>query len=126
VQAKQLAIAVGELGANAIEWGHQRQVDRIVNVTYRIDCQKITIVIRDTGPGFNHQNVAHAARRDDPLAHLPTRQSLGLREGGFGIMMARGLVDDLQYNDAGNEVKLVKYFPPPGQVQDSMSVPSSL
>jgi hypothetical protein len=37
---------------------------------------------------------------------------LGLREGGFGILMARGLVDDLQYNDTGNEVRLVKYFPP--------------
>jgi hypothetical protein len=25
--------------------------------------------------------------------------------------MARGLVDELKYNDKGNEVKLVKYFP---------------
>jgi hypothetical protein len=26
--------------------------------------------------------------------------------------MSRGLVDDLQYNEKGNEVRLVKYFPP--------------
>jgi hypothetical protein len=26
--------------------------------------------------------------------------------------MARGLVDDLQYNEAGNEVRLVKYYAP--------------
>jgi CheY-like chemotaxis protein len=110
--AKQLAMAVRELGTNAIEWGHQKQIDRIVSVTYRIDAEKITIVIRDTGPGFNPSNLPHAAQADDPVAHMMVRETLGLREGGFGILMARGLVDDLQYNETGNEVRLVKYFPP--------------
>ena len=32
---------------------------------------------------------------------------------GFGIMLARGLTDELFYNDAGNEVKLVKRFSAP-------------
>ena len=41
---------------------------------------------------------------------MMVREVLGLREGGFGILMARGLVDDLQYNETGNEVRLVKYF----------------
>ena len=40
------------------------------------------------------------------------RETLGLREGGFGILISRGLVDELQYNDTGNEVRLVKFFPP--------------
>jgi two-component system, OmpR family, response regulator len=111
-QAKQLATAVRELGTNAIEWGHQKQVDRIVNVVYRIDPEKITITIRDTGPGFNPDNLPHAAQRDDPVAHMMVRETLGLREGGFGILMSRGLVDDLQYNEKGNEVRLIKYFPP--------------
>jgi hypothetical protein len=30
--------------------------------------------------------------------------------------MARGLVDDLQYNETGNEVRLVKYFSPQTRV----------
>jgi CheY-like chemotaxis protein len=114
-QAKQLTMAVRELGTNAIEWGHQKQIDRIVSVTYRIDAEKITIVIRDTGPGFNPTNMPHAAQVDDPVAHMMVRETLGLREGGFGILMARGLVDDLQYNETGNEVRLVKYFPPRNQ-----------
>src|SRR5262249_36852091 len=42
-QVKQLTMAVRELGTNAIEWGHQKQVDRIVTVTYRIDAEKIAI-----------------------------------------------------------------------------------
>jgi len=115
-QVKQLAIAVRELGTNAIEWGHQKQVDRIVNVIYRIDPLKVTIVIRDSGSGFNPENLPHAASPDDPLSHLMVRDTLGLREGGFGILIARGLVDELEYNETGNEVRLVKYFPPRGKV----------
>lgn len=111
-QVNQLILAVRELGINAIEWGHQRQVERIVTVTYRIDPQKVSIVIGDTGPGFNPANVPHALRPEDPTAHLPVREALGLRDGGCGILMARGLVDELHYNDTGNEVRLVKYFAP--------------
>ncbi len=113
VQVKQLTMAIRELGANAIEWGHRKQADRIVTVTYQIDPTKISIVIRDTGPGFDPGQVPHAASPDDPIGHLTVRETLGLRPGGFGIMMARGLVDDLRFNEAGNEVRLVKCFPAP-------------
>jgi DNA-binding response OmpR family regulator len=109
-QVNHLTLAVRELGTNAIEWGHQRQVERIVTVTYRIDPAKITIVIHDTGPGFNPDNVPHAANPNDPTAHMAVREALGLRDGGCGILMARGLVDELEYNATGNEVRLVKYF----------------
>src|SRR5262245_10576519 len=109
-QVKQLTTAVREMGTNAIEWGHQKQVDRIVTVDYRIDPEKVVIDIKDTGPGFNPENLPHAAGPNDPIGHFMVREALGLREGGFGILLARGLVDELKYNDAGNEVRLVKYF----------------
>jgi two-component system, OmpR family, response regulator len=111
VQVKQLTTAVRELGTNAIEWGHKKQTERIVTVDYRIDQEKITILIKDTGVGFDPDNLPHAADPDDPIAHMMVREALGLREGGFGILMSRGLVDELEYNESGNEVKLVKYFP---------------
>jgi two-component system, OmpR family, response regulator len=112
VQIRQLATAVRELGTNAIEWGHQKQVERIVTVDYRIDNEKVTIIIKDTGSGFNPQNLPHAAGPEDPVGHMMVRETLGLREGGFGILMSRGLVDELEYNEKGNEVRLVKYCPP--------------
>jgi CheY-like chemotaxis protein/anti-sigma regulatory factor (Ser/Thr protein kinase) len=113
MQVKQLMTAVRELGTNAIEWGHKNQLERIVTVLYRIDPEKVTIIIRDTGPGFDPKNMPHAARPEDPVAHMMVRETLGMREGGFGILMSRGLVDELEYNETGNEVRLVKYFPPP-------------
>jgi len=109
-QVRHLMIAVRELGSNAIEWGHCNQAERIVNITYRIDEAKVVIIIRDSGPGFDRHNLPHAARRHDPLSHMEVREALGLRDGGLGILMAEGLVDELRYNETGNEVRLVKHF----------------
>ncbi len=110
-QARQVIMAVREIGVNAIEWGHARQRERLVDVVYRTDAEKVSVVIRDTGPGFDPANLPHAARADDPVSHLVVRESLGLRQGGFGLLVARGLVDELHFNDTGNEVRLVKRFP---------------
>jgi len=114
-QVKDLRQAVMEMGSNAIEWGHRKNGELPLRITYRIDPGSVTLVIRDQGPGFDPRAVTHAARPDDPVAHLDVRNELGLREGGFGIMLARGLVDEFRYNDTGNEVTLVKRFeaPPP-------------
>jgi hypothetical protein len=32
-----------------------------------------------------------------------------MRPGGFGILMARGVVDELIYSEVGNEVLMIKY-----------------
>jgi CheY-like chemotaxis protein/anti-sigma regulatory factor (Ser/Thr protein kinase) len=120
-QVRQFIMAVRELATNAIEWGHKKQVERIVTATYRIDAEKITIIIRDTGPGFDPNNLVHAAKPEDPVSHMMVREMLGMRDGGFGILMARGLVDDLQYNEKGNEVRLVKYFARGGAARQQAS-----
>jgi anti-sigma regulatory factor (Ser/Thr protein kinase) len=38
------------------------------------------------------------------------REQRGIRPGGFGILLARNLVDELLYNEKGNEVLLIKYL----------------
>ena len=101
-----------EMGSNAIEWGHRRNADLCLRITYRITPDQVTLVIKDQGPGFNPRKLPHAASEDNPISHLDVRNELGLREGGFGIMLAKGLVDDFKYNDCGNEVTLVKYLHP--------------
>ncbi len=111
-QIKDLRQAIMEMGGNAIEWGHRRNADLVLRITYRIDPEAVTLIIRDQGPGFNPGRIPHAASDEDPIAHLDVRNELGIREGGFGIMLAKGLVDEFLYNEAGNEVTLVKRFKP--------------
>jgi anti-sigma regulatory factor (Ser/Thr protein kinase) len=36
----------------------------------------------------------------------------GLRAGGYGIQLARDLMDDIVYNDEGNEVLIAKFLRP--------------
>ncbi len=109
-QVKDLKQAVMEMGGNAIEWGHRKNADLPLRITYRIGPESVTLIIRDQGPGFDPGHVPHAAQAEDPIGHLDVRAEQGLREGGFGIMLARGLVDEFRYNEKGNEVTLVKRF----------------
>lgn len=112
-QLKDLRQAIMEMGTNAIEWGHRKNADLPLKITYRIDPTRVVLVIKDQGPGFNPGHIPHAASEENPIGHLEIRQDLGIREGGFGIMLAKGLVDSFQYNDKGNEVTLIKHFDAP-------------
>ena len=109
-QVMHLRQAVMEMAHNAMEWGNQHQSNRLVTIRYRVYVDRVEIVVRDQGRGFDRTNLPHAAVADDPFTHLDVRDKLGLRAGGFGLMICRGMVDDLRYNDVGNEVTLTKRF----------------
>jgi DNA-binding response OmpR family regulator len=109
-QVMQLRQAVMEMAHNAIEWGNRHQSESLVTITYRIYENRLEIVIRDQGPGFDRSQLPHAAVPDDPFTHLDVREKLGLRAGGFGLLICQGMVDEMGYNDAGNEVTLIKRF----------------
>ena len=82
-----------------------------MQITYRIDPEKITLDHPRPRPRLRPQHaIPHAANDEDPIGHIDIRNELGIREGGFGIMLARGLVDEFRYNDKGNEVTLIKRF----------------
>jgi DNA-binding response OmpR family regulator len=110
-QVIQIRQAVMEMAHNAIEWGNLHQSDRLVNITYRIHEAHLEIVVQDQGPGFDRTQLPHAAVPDDPFTHLDVREKLGLRAGGFGLLICQGMVDEMSYNDAGNQVTLIKRFP---------------
>jgi DNA-binding response OmpR family regulator len=109
-QVVQLRQAVMEMAHNAMEWGNLHQSDRLVNITYRVHDDRLEIVIRDQGPGFDRSTLPHAAIAGDPFSHMDVREKLGLRAGGFGLLICQGMVDEMRYNDIGNEVTLVKRF----------------
>jgi DNA-binding response OmpR family regulator len=109
-QILALRQALLEMGQNAIEWGNRHQSEQLVEITYRIYADRVEIVIRDQGTGFDRAKLTHAASVDNPIAHMGVREKLGLREGGFGLLITDGMVDEMRHNAAGNEVTLIKRF----------------
>jgi hypothetical protein len=78
--------------------------------------------VKDPGQGFSLEELEHSAianPEEDPFKHMETREAQGRRPGGFGILMAAKLVDDLIYNEKGNEVLLVKYLDKAGKALNS-------
>lgn len=108
--------AFRELLLNAVEWGGKLDPNRRVRIAQLRTTRMILYRIADPGPGFQIENLEHAAvgHPEDPVAHIEVRDKLGLRPGGFGIMMIRALADELLYNEARNEVVFIKYLPENG------------
>jgi len=105
--------AFREMLTNAIEWGGALDPERKVRISYLRMRRMILYRISDPGSGFRFEDLNHAAvayPADQPLAHVEPREAKGLRPGGFGVLLARALVDELIYNEAQNEVVFVKYL----------------
>jgi CheY-like chemotaxis protein len=105
--------AFHELLMNAIEWGGGLDPGRQVRISYLRARRMLLYRISDPGRGFSFDSLPHAAighAEGAPLEHVDVREEMGLRPGGFGLLMTRALVDELIYNQAQNEVVFIKYL----------------
>ncbi|HUA19837.1 MAG TPA: response regulator [Bryobacteraceae bacterium] len=112
-EREQIAIAFRELLMNAIEHGGHLDPEKRVDLSYIRTARSIVYYIRDPGEGFSMENLAHAAvanTPDAPFRHIELRSELGIRPGGFGLLMTRSFADELIYSAKGNEVIFIKYL----------------
>ena len=109
---ESIAYAFRELLLNAVEWGGKLDPSRTVRISYLRAKRMVLYRIADPGPGFNIENLPHAAisQPHAPTAHIDVREQKGLRAGGFGLLTVRSTVDELLYNEKHNEVVFVKYL----------------
>ena len=75
---------------------------------YRVESEIFKMFCDDARQSKKHSALANPP--DEPFRHIAEREATGMRPGGFGILMAKELVDDLLYNEQGNEVLLIKYL----------------
>jgi anti-sigma regulatory factor (Ser/Thr protein kinase) len=97
---------------NAIEHGTHSDPRQFIEVDWIRTRRAVLCLVRDPGGGFSRALLPHAAVSNPPdsaIDHIEERIRRGLRPGGFGILMAQNLVDELVYNEKGNEALLVKY-----------------
>jgi anti-sigma regulatory factor (Ser/Thr protein kinase) len=107
-----IAYAFRELLLNAVEWGGKLDPKHTVRISYLRAKRMVMYRIADPGPGFNIDNLPHAAisQPDSPTAHIDVRDAKGLRAGGFGLLTVQSSVDELLFNEKRNEVVFVKYL----------------
>jgi DNA-binding response OmpR family regulator len=111
-EREALLTAFREILLNAMEHGAQFDPDKMVEVTAIRTARAIVFYVRDPGHGFRRDALPHAAVSnppDDPIAHMGVRAEQGLRPGGFGLLVAKNVVNELIYNEQGNEVLLIKH-----------------
>jgi anti-sigma regulatory factor (Ser/Thr protein kinase) len=111
--------AFKEILINAMEHGGHFDPSQHVEISFIRTRRAIACRVKDSGEGFSLEELRHAAVGNSPedlFSHAAVRDERGMRPGGFGILMAKKLVDELIYNEKGNDVLLVKYLdrnPPP-------------
>ncbi|PWD99732.1 ATP-binding protein [Marinilabilia rubra] len=92
----KLLLAVVEGVNNAIVHGNKLESDKDVVVEYEISDKEIQFVISDNGPGFDYKSLPD-----------PTTPENIEKTHGRGIFLMKHLADDVEFNDKGNEVKIV-------------------
>ncbi len=96
-QRDDLAVALAEALSNAAVHGNRLRPGSLVLITVETKAgREAAVEIADSGPGFDRSNLGD-----------PTDPGRLLATGGRGVFLMRRLVDRLEYNDAGNRVRLV-------------------
>jgi CheY-like chemotaxis protein/anti-sigma regulatory factor (Ser/Thr protein kinase) len=112
-QREQIATAFRELLMNAVEHGGHLDPEKTVDLSYIRTARTIVYYIRDPGEGFSMDTLAHAAvanTAEEPFRHVELCRQMGIRPGGFGLLMTKSFADEVIYSAKGNEVILIKYL----------------
>ena len=112
-QRDLLMTAFREMLLNAMEHGAGFDPGQVIEVTAARTDRAIIFHIRDPGNGFKRDALAHAASANDPasvMKVMENREAAGMRSGGFGMLIVRQVVDEMVYNERGNEVLLIKHL----------------
>ena len=110
---QEIIQAFREILLNAMEHGAKFNPQQVVEVNAIRTARTMVFRIRDPGTGFRKDSLTHVANANpsaDPLAHIMLRKEQGMRAGGYGLLLASGTVDELIYNEIGNEAILIKYL----------------
>ena len=110
-----IIFAFKEILLNAMEYGGHFDPSQHVEISFLRAQRVVACRVKDPGKGFSMEELRHAAINNpahDLMSHVRVREAQGLRPGGFGLLLAKKLVDELIYSEQGNEVLLVKYVEP--------------
>ena len=91
-------LALEEALLNAIQHGNKQDAGKQIKVEYFVTPAKFEVSITDEGPGFDPDVVP------DPRAEENLRKCCGR-----GLLLMRSYMDEVEYNQTGNCVHMVKH-----------------
>jgi serine/threonine-protein kinase RsbW len=91
-------VGIAEALANAMIYGNGRDPGKRVRVEVELDPERVSVVVRDQGTGFDPSHVPD-----------PTLPEYLEATGGRGLFLIRSLMDTVDFNECGNCVRLTLF-----------------
>ncbi|HEX9745636.1 MAG TPA: SpoIIE family protein phosphatase, partial [bacterium] len=95
----RVRLSIDECVTNAHKHGHKGDHRKPVIVSYIIEQDKLIFKVKDSGQGF-----------DFGLIPDPTLEENLMHPGGRGVFLTLKLMDEVSFNDVGNEITVIKYL----------------
>jgi serine/threonine-protein kinase RsbW len=89
--------ALHEALTNAIRHGNQLDSGKKVTITVELTHQQATFTITDEGQGFDPSQICDPTEDEHLLHHC-----------GRGLLLIRHYMDEVRYNERGNQVTMIK------------------
>jgi serine/threonine-protein kinase RsbW len=96
-ERSNLFVALDEAFVNAVKHGNKNDPTKLVRITAELSAKEARFTIEDEGEGFDVREIP------DPLdpANL-------FKTSGRGVLLMYNIMDEVQYNERGNRLTLVK------------------
>jgi serine/threonine-protein kinase RsbW len=100
-EQSNLFVALDEAFVNAVKHGNKFDAEKLIRVTAQVSKEEARFTIEDEGEGFDVHNIP------DPL----DPENL-FKTSGRGVLFIYNIMDEVQYNDRGNRLTMVKRSSP--------------
>jgi serine/threonine-protein kinase RsbW len=92
-----IKLALEEAINNAIKHGNRYDPNKVVDLTFQVGPDKAVVTVTDQGDGFDPASLA------DPTADENLEKPTGR-----GVMLMQAYMDEVRFNEKGNQVLMVK------------------
>jgi anti-sigma regulatory factor (Ser/Thr protein kinase) len=89
-------VGVTEALANAVLYGNDSDPGKTVRIDVSVDTRRVEVRVTDQGDGFDPRRIPD-----------PTTPENIESPGGRGLFLIRHLMDEMEFNDRGNAVRMV-------------------
>jgi serine/threonine-protein kinase RsbW len=92
-----IRLSLEEALVNAIKHGNKMDKNKEVSLKIKVLPKKVEIEVSGEGRGFDYKNIP-----------LPTDEENIAKPYGRGIFLIKNLMDNVEFFDGGNKIKMVK------------------